>query len=221
MVSWDEYDGIKTTIPAMMSSGISGFSLNHSDIGGCIALTLPLLTFKRSDELLRRWMELNAFTPVFRTHEGTNPVKGGAQAYDSTANMQWLKYYASIYAALGEYRQGLMREASERGWPMIRAPFLHYPSDPQIFSQKYQFLLGSDVLVAPVLDSGKTSSTVYLPAGSWTHIWTKQVYGNPNAGSTITVSAPLGSPAVFFKTESEVLTRALTKIQQISNNIHP
>jgi alpha-glucosidase len=221
MVSWDEYDGIKTTIIAMMSSGISGFSLNHSDIGGCIALTLPVLTFKRTDELLRRWMELNAFTPVFRTHEGTNPIKGGAQAYDSVENIRWLKYYAFIYSALGEYRQELMKEASEKGWPMIRAPFLHYPNDPKIFSQRYEFLLGSSVLVSPVLDPGKTTQQVYLPPGIWTHIWSKKTYGNEQSGTTITVDAPIGKPPVFFKTNQKILERALERIQHISNSMHP
>lgn len=215
MVSWDEFDGIKTTVIAMMSSGFSGFSLNHSDIGGCIALTIPGFTFKRTNELLRRWMELNAFTPVFRTHEGTNPIKGGAQAYDSSENIAWLNYFSRIYAALASYRMLLQQEAAQKGWPVVRHPYLHYPNDPQIFSQRYEFMLGSEIIVAPVLDPGKTSTQVYLPTGRWTHIWSGVTYGSQNSGTTISIQAPLGKPAVFFKENSPNLAQALSSIQNL------
>lgn len=69
MVSWQENDGIKSAVVGLLSSGISGYAFNHSDIGGYCAVNLPFFKYNRSEELLLRWMELNAFTTVFRTHE--------------------------------------------------------------------------------------------------------------------------------------------------------
>lgn len=69
MVSWQAHDGIKSAVVGLLSSGISGYAFNHSDIGGYCAVNLPIINYKRSEELLLRWMELSAFTVVFRTHE--------------------------------------------------------------------------------------------------------------------------------------------------------
>lgn len=69
MVSWQKHDGIKSSVTGLLSSGLSGFAFNHSDIGGYCAVDLPIIRYRRSEELLMRWMELSAFSVVFRTHE--------------------------------------------------------------------------------------------------------------------------------------------------------
>src|SRR5215217_1167497 len=58
LVSWDEHDGIKSAVTGLVSSGLSGYSLEHSDIGGYTAIDNPLLQYHRSRELLMRWTEL-------------------------------------------------------------------------------------------------------------------------------------------------------------------
>lgn len=69
MVSWQNNDGIKSAVVGLLSSGLSGFAFNYSDIGGYCSVNLPIIKYQRSEELLLRWMELNAFSTVFRTHE--------------------------------------------------------------------------------------------------------------------------------------------------------
>lgn len=69
MVSWQTNDGIKSSVVGLLSSGMSGYALNHSDIGGYCSVNIPFFKYTRSEELLLRWMELNAFTTIFRTHE--------------------------------------------------------------------------------------------------------------------------------------------------------
>lgn len=69
MVSWQANDGIKSSVVGLLSSGLSGYAFNHNDIGGYCAVSFPLIKYQRSEELLLRWMELNSFTTVFRTHE--------------------------------------------------------------------------------------------------------------------------------------------------------
>lgn len=72
-VNWNEHDGIKGAVTGLLSSGLSGYSLEHSDVGGYTALDNPPFRYHRSKELLMRWIELGAFAAVFRTHEGNIP----------------------------------------------------------------------------------------------------------------------------------------------------
>ncbi|KAH9680229.1 sulfoquinovosidase [Citrus sinensis] len=166
MVSWQANDGIKSAVVGLLSSGLSGYAFNHSDIGGYCAVNLPLIKYRRSEELLLRWMELNAFTTVFRTHE----------------------------------------EASQKGLPVCRHLFLHYPDDDKVQRLSYQqFLVGTEILVVPILDKGKKKVRVYFPVGetsTWQHIWTEKIF--TGQGSEAWVEAPIGYPAVFVKADSIV-----------------
>ncbi|GAP62303.1 hypothetical protein ARMA_0726 [Ardenticatena maritima] len=204
LVSWDEYDGIKSAVTGLLSSGLSGFAFNHSDIGGYTTITNPLLSYHRSKELLMRWMELNAFTTVYRTHEGNIP-DANAQFYSDDETLAHFSRMAKVYAAWAFYRRQLVDEAAQTGLPVVRHLFLHYPDDPNVWRIRYEeFLVGTELLVAPVLDPQKETVDVYLPAGRWVHVWTGEVYGSPETGTHVRVSAPLGYPAVFYREGSDV-----------------
>jgi len=77
--------------------------------------------------------------------------------------------------------------------------FLHYPDDSLVYDLRYQFMLGSDFLIAPVLDKGAESVRVYLPAGKWIHLWTGREYLSA-VGEFADIPAPLGQPGVFYRT---------------------
>ncbi len=201
MVNWDENDGIKTAVTGLLSSGVSGYSLNHSDIGGYTTIKFPIMRNIRSKELLLRWMELNAFTAVFRTHEGNLPDEN-AQCYSDGETIKHFSYFARLYQALAPYRQNLMNESLNTGMPLVRHLFLHYPNDPNTYLINYQeFMLGPDIIVAPVLDPGKQVVKVYLPPGMWTHLWSNKTYVS-DVGQYVNVAAPLGRPGVFIRPES-------------------
>ncbi|MFE8695926.1 alpha-glucosidase [Cytobacillus sp. FJAT-53684] len=203
LISWDEHDGIKTVVPGLISSGLSGFGINHSDTGGYTGLNKkPILSYSRSEELLLRWIELNAFTPLFRSHEGNRPEES-VQLYNNGAAADHAKVFTDIYAALAPYRKQLMKEMEETGAPLVRSLFFHYPKDSNTYSMQDEFLLGEDLLVAPVLDKGKAESNVYLPKGDWIHLWSGKKF-LIEEGEEITVSSPLGEPPVFYKKGSKV-----------------
>ncbi|KAK9671199.1 hypothetical protein RND81_12G013000 [Saponaria officinalis] len=205
MVSWQKNDGIKSSVVGLLSSGISGYALNHSDIGGYCSVDLPLIKYHRSDELLMRWMELNSFTTVFRTHEGNKP-SCNSRFYSNHKTSSHFARFAKVYKAWTFYRIHLVKEASVKGLPVCRHLFLHYPEDEYVQTLTYQqFLVGSAILVAPVLDKGKRDAKVYFPLGescSWKHIWTGKEY--TNVGTEERVEAPLGYPAVFVKSGSVI-----------------
>jgi alpha-glucosidase len=202
LMTWDAYDGIKTAVVGLLSSGVSGFSLMHSDVGGYDVIKLDALGkaipfINRTPELEKRWMELNAFTAVLRTMEGLAPDL--SPQFDSTPDaLAHSAFFSKVYKGLAPYRKRLVAEAAARGYPVVRPLFLHYPDDPNAYELKYQFLLGPDVLVAPVLDKGADSVDVYFPAGDeWTDLWTGAAAGG--VGDWATMPAPIGKPAVFLK----------------------
>ena len=200
MVTWDEHDGLKSAITGLLSGGLSGISLNHNDIGGYTTVTVPyLLSITRSRELLLRWMEMNIFTAVFRTHEGIQP-ENNFQFYSDSGTLEHFAKFSKVYAALSTYRKDLMDEAAEKGYPLVRHPFLHYPNDPVAFDLKYQWMLGSEFMVAPVTEENQVIVRAYLPEGSWTHIWSQVEY---IGGRWYDMDAPIGKPAVFSRTGSD------------------
>lgn len=201
MVTWDRHDGIKSAVAGLLSSGLSGFAFNHSDIGGYTAIDRPLLRYHRTRELLLRWMELGAFQVVFRTHEGNIP-EANHQFYSSPNTLRWFSYFARLFASWQSYREELIAEAAETGVPVVRHLFLHYPQDKRVWSiTNEEFLVGPDLLVAPALDPGIEHVTVYLPEGSWVHLWSGTAYAGPQ---DIHVDAPIGQPAVFYRDRSDV-----------------
>ncbi len=201
LVDWGEQDGIKSAVTGLLTSGLSGYSLEHTDIGGYTAIDNPLLEIHRSKELLLRWIELGAFTAVFRTHEGNIP-EVNHQFYSDEETLRHFVRFAKIYAAWKPYRMELVREASETGLPIVRHPFVHYPEDPEVPTLEYQFMVGAELMVAPVLDPDTDTVEVYLPAGGWVHLWTGETHGSPGRGVYETVSAPIGEPAVFYREDS-------------------
>jgi alpha-glucosidase len=201
LVSWDEHDGIKSAVTGLLSSGLSGYSLQHSDIGGYTAIDEPLLKYHRSQELHMRWTELAAFTVVFRTHEGNRP-KVNHQIYSDGETLRHFSRFAKVYTALKPYRMKLVNEAADTGLPVVRHPFIHYPDDPEVLGLEYQFMVGSEFMVAPILDPSEETLEVYLPADRWVHLWSGKEYGSPTRGVYETVRAPIGEPAVFYKEDS-------------------
>jgi len=199
MVDWSREDGIKSAVTGLNTSGLSGMAFNHSDIGGYTTISSPVKNYHRSRELLFRWMEMNAFTLTYRTHEGNQP-ENNVQFYTDEETLDTFAYWSKVYAALFEYRQGLVQEATETGLPVVRHPFIHYPADPEIWKITYQeFMLGRDFLIAPVTDPDTDEIEVYLPAGRWVHLWTGAVYGSEERGGYVSVAAPLGQPGVFYQ----------------------
>ncbi len=201
IVTWDDYDGFKTVVPALLSAGLSGYALEHTDTGGWLSVSIPLSTFHRSQELLTRWFEVSAFTSFFRTHHTNQPADN--HQYDTNEETFKLFSRAShIFAALAPYRAKLMAEASTRGYPLLRHLALHFPDDPRAWDARQEMMLGSELIIAPVVDQGAKEVTAYLPAGKWVHLWSQNVYGSTTGGSEVRVAAPIGEPAVFYRNGS-------------------
>lgn len=215
-VTWDHYDGLKSAMIGLLNGGMSGLAINHSDIGGYTSLAFQGIGLKRSEELLLRWIEVNAFTAMFRTHEGLAPDTS-AQVYDNAVTLEQFAYFARVFSALADYRKQLFIEAEEKGYPVVRHPVLHYENDVYFKSMTHNnihFLLGKDILVAPVLDSARQTVEVHLPEGDWVSFWDKNhkvVAGED--GETFIASAPIGKPAVYYRADAFVVAEAAASFQ--------
>ena len=142
---------------------------------------------------------MSAFTAMIRTHEGNRP-RQNVQYDDSPELLAHFAKMTRIYAHLAPYLRRLSREASGTGLPGQRPLFLHFEDDPETYAIQTAYLLGPDLLVAPVIAAGKSEWTTYLPAGAeWVHVWSKQTYAG---GGDMTVAAPFGEPPVFYRAGS-------------------
>lgn len=195
-VDWSLDDGLASVIPAALSLAMTGFGLHHSDIGGYTTL----FEMKRTKELFMRWAEMAAFSPVMRTHEGNRPDDNWQFDSDEETFLHFTKM-SRVYTKLAPYIKKAVQENARQGIPVMRPLLLHYEADPKTYELKYEYLLGRDLLVAPVYEQGQTTWTVYLPKDEWVHLWSGQNY----QGGEVEVKAPLGQPPVFYRKNSQYM----------------
>lgn len=198
LVTWDDKDGIKTVLPGLLSAGLSGYSLEHIDTGGWLSLQFLNIGYRRTKELWMRSVEISAFTSVVRTHTTQQPNWNHQWNSDDETTRHFARML-KVFRALAPYRAKLMKEAASRGLPVVRHPMLSFSDDPKVFNLVYQFMLGSEFMVAPVLTAGAPKVNLYLPRGRWVHVWTGQVQDTVQGGRYVEVQAPAGYPAVFYR----------------------
>lgn len=159
--SWDH---LALTIPMLTNMSVSGVSFVGADVGG--------FNERPSGELYARWMQTAVLTPFFRSHSvGWSGNKEPWEYGDE---------YTAINRATVELRYRflpyiytLFREHERTGQPIIRPMWYDYPEDRKGYLINDQFLLGGDLMVAPVVKEGMRNRRVYFPAGTfWVDLWT-------------------------------------------------
>ncbi len=194
LVTWSMDAGLASVIPGGLSLGICGVGYYHSDIGGYSTFW----KFKRTKEVFMRWAEHAAFTMVMRTHEGNMPEKN-IQFDEDSELLDHFSKMSQIHFHLKPYLLHLSQEYQKDGLPPMRALHLHYPDNPETYSLKYEYLLGSDLLVAPVYKPEMSQWKVYLPEDNWVHAWSGKEY----IKGWHEIDAPLGQPPLFYAKSSE------------------
>lgn len=192
-VDWSVDDGLPSVIPATLSLAMSGYGITHSDVGGYTTI----MHMTRSRELLLRWEEMNAFSPLFRSHEGNQPAKN-VQFDGDEEMLSHLARCTRMHVALKDYLKKLVKQQKEKGTPVMRPLFYHYEEE-EAYREAREYLLGRDLLVAPVYKEGAVTRECYLPEDDWVHLFDGKEYH----GGTVTVDAPIGQPPVFVRKESE------------------
>lgn len=191
-VDFSIHDGLISVVSGALSTAVIGNGLYHCDIGGYTSL----FGNTRTKEVFLRWAEMAVFMPVMRTHEGNRPDTN-FQYYEDADTMERFARLIDVHVALKPYLKSLDAENAQKGIPMIRPLFYHYDQE-ECFCEQTEYLLGEDLLVAPVYLEGAVERQVFLPRDSWKHLFT----GEESGGGKILVKAPMGCPPVFYRTKS-------------------
>jgi alpha-glucosidase (family GH31 glycosyl hydrolase) len=188
---YSTWETLKTHVPIALNTALTGIPYWGTDIGGFV----PTPEF--TAELYVRWFQFGAFCPLFRCHGRTwklrlpwgwntgdpGPVEirnyngagvpDASQLHDTRVEPICKKYLELRYRML-PYLYSAVRECATTGMPIMRALWLHYPDDAKAVACENQYLWGKSVLVAPVVEKGATSRSVYLPKSDWYDFWTNE-----------------------------------------------
>ncbi|EFM10058.1 Alpha-glucosidase [Paenibacillus curdlanolyticus YK9] len=190
------WEHLALSIPMIMNLGMSGVAFTGADVGGFAAHS--------GGELLARWTQAGALLPYFRNHSELSAIRQEPWVFGpvvedicrASINLRY-RLLPAIYS--------LFREASETGLPVVRPLVLEYPQDAAVSNLNDQFLLGADILVAPVLHPGVSCRSVYLPEGQWYDFATGEVH---NGGQHILADAPLERLPMFVRAGAIVVQAA-------------
>ncbi len=188
---------LQMAVPQLCNLGLSGMAFAGTDVGGfgadCTA------------ELLCRWVQIGIFSPLFRNHSSNGSIyQEPWQFGEKTVNI-YRKFVELRYRLL-PYLYDLFYECERTGLPVMRPLVLHYEQDGNTWNLNDEFLVGENLLVAPVLEQGQTHRMVYLPEGKWYDFFTGKEY---EGGNYYLVDAPLDTCPIFAKAGSIIPTYEL------------
>lgn len=188
LTDWSVQDGLASVLPAKIGAGLSGITSVSSGVGGWSSPSVPVVGGpRRSDELLARWGELEAFGSLLRSEDGDRPATM-PQVYDSPARRAAFARASRLFAATADYRRRAMTAAATTGVPVVRAFWL-VDTDARQARADQEYFFGSSLLVVPVLAPGRRSVRAVLPAGTWVELFTGRTYAGPLRTNT---PAPTG-----------------------------
>ncbi|MEU0880904.1 glycoside hydrolase family 31 protein [Lentzea sp. NPDC005914] len=198
-----DFASLRTQIKAGLNVMMSGIPWWTTDIGGFHGGDPDDPAYR---EVLVRWFQYGTFCPLFRLHGFRGDEQVLEPAMTGLANEVWsygeeayeiLAGHLRLRERLRPYVMEQMRTTSETGVPPMRPVFLEFPGDPAAWQVEDAFLLGPDLLVAPITEAGVSEREVYLPARArWTDAWTGEEH---EGGRTVTVAAPIERIPLFLR----------------------
>lgn len=178
---------LQMMIPQLCNLGLSGFSFAGTDIGGFGSDTTP--------ELLTRWIEAAIFSPLLRNHAALGTRSQEPWVFGEPTLSIYRKYLKLRYRFI-PYLYDLFANEAKTGLPVMRPLVLNYENDPRVHNLNDEFMVGDNLLVAPIVQPSQTKRLVYLPAGTWVDFWNHTEYAGQQ---DIVVDAPLDKLPMFVK----------------------
>ncbi len=185
--NFSTWDHLLLSIQMVLTLGLSGIPITGPDIGGFSGEPTP--------ELFARWIEAGAFMPFCRIHSSAGTPDQEPWSFGPEVEAISRRYLELRYRLL-PYLYTAVWQAATTGIPIVRPLMLAYPDDLRARRIDDQFLFGDAILVAPVVEQGAVSRSVYLPHGEWYDFWTNQLC---QGGQTVEVRAPLDMLPLFVR----------------------
>lgn len=180
--TYTSYPAMGSTLRGGLAHGLSGIPFWSHDAGG--------FTGRPTDDLYVRWTQFGALSPLLRLHGTTSREPWEFPGVEAEA-VEALK----LRYRLMPYLYTAAVAAARTGAPMMRALCVDHPDDPVAWQADLEYLLGRDLLVAP-MTSPDGVRKVYLPAGGWVDHWTGEMLAG---GRYVTVSRPLDRIPLFVR----------------------
>lgn len=195
-VDWQRGTGLPSVVPDMLNRAVVGAAGFTIDIGGYSQFTKanPILP-PPSAELFTRWSQATALTPFFRVHNSGLDGVRMPWDYHRVTQGRWAAM-ARLHQRAQPLILRLWRSFTRTGVPMTRPLWLVDPAGARGPRGDDEWLLGDDLLVAPVLRGAARSRPVRLPPGCW------RLHGagaRLRGGRTVTVAAPLAELPWFAR----------------------
>ncbi|HUT30775.1 MAG TPA: TIM-barrel domain-containing protein [Sedimentisphaerales bacterium] len=180
------FDFLRTDLNWLRNGGLSLYSFCLVELGGFIDRNKPGMNPLDEYNVIRRMINIVPLVPISRAH-GSGEF-GAILPWQMTPEQQDLyRYYLKLRYRLHPYLYSAALEAHLTGRPPLAALVFDYQQDSKTYDKDFEFMLGRQILVAPVLEK-VDKWDVYLPQGKWIHYWTGKEYAG---GQTVTVDAPL------------------------------
>ncbi|WP_254547125.1 alpha-xylosidase [Halomarina pelagica] len=189
------WNGMAAALRGGLSASLSGIAYWSHDIGGFRGTP--------TDALYARWAQFGLLSSNARCH-GTTPREPWAFGEDV---VEIFREYARLRYSLLPYLYTYAEIAARTGLPVVRPLVLEYQDDPTTHRLDTQYLVGTDLLVAPVFEA-EGSRDVYLPAGEWIDVRTDERHEGER---TVTVETPLDTMPIFVRAGSVIPEREPTE----------
>ncbi|MGX1900503.1 glycoside hydrolase family 31 protein [Thermolongibacillus altinsuensis] len=187
------WEHLELSLPMCMNLGLSGVAFCGADVGG--------FAHDSNGELLARWTQVGAFIPYFRNHCAIGFARQEPWAFGEQyepiikqyieLRYQWLPHLYSLFA-----------EAHQTGTPVMRPLLMEYPNDERTWNISDQFMIGHNVIIAPILRPNTTHRVVYLPKGTWVDYWSGEVLEGEKYHL---IEAPLEKLPIYIKQGSMIV----------------
>src|SRR5215213_10395763 len=197
VASWDH---LRLSIPMLLNLGVSGLALVGADVGGFSGNPTP--------ELYARWLQAAALTPFLRSHSeaGSNPHEPYSYGEEFT---KVNRASVELRYRLLPYLYSLFEEHRRTGAPPMRPLWFQYPADSRTYTVEDEYLVGRDLLVAPVVRESATKRGVYFPGGdNWVDWWTGKTY---EGGREAEIDAPLDRLPLFARAGAVIPTQPVVQ----------
>ena len=150
------WDSLKVAVTQDLAISTVGYPFVETDmIGGSLGQPPP------QKDVLVRWAQAASLMPLM--YSSTTPVGYDAQTVDL------YKRAIAVHQRLGPYLDAQVRRAVATGEPIMKPLFFAFPREQRTYTITDEWLLGDDVLAAPMVGPG-ASRDVYLPRGRWVDV---------------------------------------------------